>query len=213
MKIDVKTEANLILLTQGQLGAAQYLAQTLFSGKPDKGGQPYFGHLERVANGIHSGNNPCRNAIQAIAYMHDLIEDIDGWTCEDLADIGFDAFIIEGVRAVTKSGEGAPYFDEMVRLGRTPQAIPVKKSDLRDNSNLLRLPHLPTDEDIARVRKYYLSHCYLSDVESGHTAPGTPFASWMKFQPAARQDWGLLRQHSAHPYCPLPFPKPSASGP
>lgn len=191
-KDTIKAEAALILLDQGALEAAHYLAETLFQGRTDWGGNPYFGHLERVANGIADP------AIKPIGYLHDLIEDIPGWTFEDLREIGFSAFIVDGVEAVTKK-KGAPYFDEIVRASLTPQAIPSKRSDLKDNCNLLRLPHLPTPGDIERTRKYYLSDRYLSDIESGKIAPGTAFADWMDTQPPGRQDKFLLHKYSRHP--------------
>lgn len=207
-KEEIKAEAIVILQAQGALETAKYLAKTLFDGRMDKGGTPYFGHLERVARGVQvSGSPALRDAIRTIAYLHDLVEDIVddpaqgivGWTCQDLAEIGFGAFVIDGVHALTKSSKEAPYFDEMVRLGQSPQAIPVKKSDLRDNSNILRVPHLPNADDIERLRKYYLSNRYLSDVESGQTMPGTSFISWMRTQPGNRQDWDLLKKYSKDP--------------
>ncbi len=188
----LKATVGVMLAEAGPLEAARYLVQTLFKDVKERAGTPYFGHLERVTAGIED------DRIKPIGYLHDVVEDIDGWTFEDLAEIGFDAFIVDGVRAVTKIDD-APYFDEMVRVGLTPQAIPVKKSDLKDNSNLLRLPTLPTEKDIERTRKYYLSWHYLDDVENGRTAPGTPFGVWMAAQRKGKQDFALLAKYSAAP--------------
>ncbi len=209
----VKVASRQVFLTQGALESAKFLAQTLFADRTDWGGNPFYGHLQRVADGIKTGGDVgFRHRLETIAYLHDLLEDIDGWTEQDLADIGFDDFIIAGVVALTKSGAGAPYFDEMVRVGLTPQAIPVKKSDLTDNGNLLRLPALPSPDDFDRTRKYYLSYYYLSDIEAAQVTPGTPFAIWMAAQPPGRQDWELLRQHCALA-APIPGPGKTASAP
>ncbi len=189
-KASIKLITTKILRDNGPLDAARYLAQYLFRGVKEINGTPYFGHLTRVAAGIAD------EKIKPAGYLHDLVEDILGWDFKDLEDIGFDKFIIDAVRAVTKD-DSAPYFDEMVRVSLTPQAIPLKKSDLEDNSNLLRLPRVPQPHDIERSRKYYLSWHYLNDVESGQTSPGTPFATWMRSQPEEKQDWGLLHKYTA----------------
>ncbi|HEY8189647.1 MAG TPA: hypothetical protein VIF12_03115 [Micavibrio sp.] len=190
-KFTIITQARKILMDRGQLESARYLAEFLFADKKDRGGKPYFGHLERVAQGIDDAR------IKPIGYLHDLIEDIEGWTYDDLRLIGFDDFIVDGVQAVTKTNDHVPYFDEMVRVGLTPQAIPVKKSDLTDNSNLSRLGHAPAEKDIERVHKYKLAYDYLSDVEAGKTAPGTRFGDWMHEQSPEKQDWEMLRKYSA----------------
>lgn len=186
----LKQAATTILQTQGMEDAARFLAQTLFAGRVDKGGHPYIGHLERVARGIDD------SALRPAGWLHDLLEDIGGWVADDLRDIGFNDYIVDAVVAVSKAGEDAPYFDEMVKVGMTPQAIRLKKSDLVDNSNYLRLPGLPSYEDIEQKSKYYLSYHYLDDVQHGVVAPGTPFAVWMMKQPPTMHDWNLLRKHS-----------------
>jgi len=176
--------------TYGEEHAARVLVRSTFSGKTDRGGQPYFEHLQRVADGVEG------RQVKAIAFLHDLIEDIPGWDYDDLKYMGFSDYVIDGVRAVTKHDED-PYFDEMVRVGLTPQAIAVKRSDLRDNSNLLRLCGIPTEKDFERTRKYFLAYHYLGAVESGAIKPGTPFATWMKAQKPEMQDEALLRKYSA----------------
>ena len=188
-----------IMHTRGSLFSARVLAVQVFHGMKDKGGEAYFNHLQRVADGIEDP------AIKPIAYLHYLIEDIPGWDYDDLRDIGFSEYVINGIRAVTKQ-ENALYFDEMVRVGMTAQAIPVKRSDLRDNSNLLRLNRVPTEKDMERARKYYLAYHYLGDVESGKIKPGTPFASWMMMQPEEKRDTALLAKYTA-PEPPPASPK------
>jgi hypothetical protein len=196
----IKGHAAALLRDEGPIEAAHYLVRVLFANKTDGAGKPYLGHLERVAANIADPR------IKPIGLMHDLVEDIPGWTFQDLEDVGFGDFIVEGVRAVTKA-DTDPYFDEMVRVGLTPQAIPVKRADLHDNSNPLRLSGIPTDKQVERTRKYYLAWHYLGDIESGKFQPGTPFATWMAAQPPEKRDMILLRKYTAAaPSGPRPRP-------
>jgi hypothetical protein len=199
----LKAEAGNILKNQGKVAAALHLATALFEGVTDKAGKPYIGHLLRVRDGLRGLFQEAaadrRESLQVIALLHDVIEDISGWTYEDLADIGFDAFEIDGIRAVTKQSEGEPYFDAMVRVGLTPQAIPSKRSDLRDNSDISRFSRLPRAADFERLTKYFLADKYLESIEAGKTAPGTPFGAWMAAQPDAMQDWHLFEKYSSEP--------------
>ena len=185
----IKSIASFIIHQDGATAAARYIAQEAFEGIRERNGQPYFGHCERVADGVKE------EASKPIAYLHDLIEDVKGWTYQDLRDIGFDELVIDGIQAVTKHDDD-PYFDEMVRITLTPQAIPVKLSDLRDNSNLLRMPELPTAKHIERSLKYFLAHKYLTDVYEGRTAPGTPFETWMAGKPEGLQNWDLCAKYT-----------------
>ncbi len=169
--------------------AAEYLVEQLFAKVKDKAGEPYIGHLRRVADGV-------RQRLKAAALMHDVLEDIKGWTAQDLLDIGFSAYTVRCVEAVTKQ-PGEKYFDAMVRVGRTLPAIFIKRSDLRDNSNLLRLPRLPLKKDFNRVTKYSLADKYLRDIENLIILQGTPFEDWMKAQPKELQDFALLKKHTA----------------
>lgn len=170
--------------------AARYIAEKAFSGDKDKGGQPYFGHLERVADGVDT-------PYKTIAFLHDLMEDKLDWNADDLRDIGFSEWVIEGIDAVTKR-DGEKYLDFIVRTAQTPQAIQVKMSDLKDNSNLLRLPHLPTDEDIDRVRKYYLANQYLNDVRMGKIPGSTSIINWMLRRETTPEEWIVVKNHCDH---------------
>lgn len=190
-KESIKQTAKNILEVEGKLSAAEYLARTLFDGRTDKAGAPYIGHLQRVAGGVADP------AIKPAAWLHDLIEDIPGWGYDDLRDIGFEDFEIDAIRAVTKISDDEPYFEAIMRVGRTQQAIPIKRSDLYDNSDLRRLNRLPTEKDIERVRKYCLARQYLADIESGKIQPGADFRTWMASQPAQMQDAALLEKETA----------------
>lgn len=192
-KEDIKARAREILLGTGkknELGAAIYLAETLFESRVDKAGKPYVGHLQRVASGVPDPLKPA-------AYLHDTVEDIAGWNFQDLKDIGFGDFTVSAIRAVTKQSEEEPYFDAMVRVGLTPHAIPLKRSDLRDNSNLLRLDRKPLAKDFERVTKYFLADKYLEDIQEGRALSGTPFAQWMSEKPENLRDDALVKKETA----------------
>lgn len=199
MKNDIKSFAQTLLNSAApalpvqarELPAAIYLAETLFADKTDKAGKPYIGHLQRVAGGV-------RDDLKPAAFMHDLIEDIEGWTFDDLKEIGFSDYTLDAIRAVTKiDGGHEPYFDAMQRVGLTPQAIPLKRSDLKDNSNIFRFENKPLMRDFERVTKYFFADKYLADIESGKTAPGTPVRDWMAQKPETLQDFALVEKESS----------------
>jgi hypothetical protein len=210
----VKAEATLIMLTHGPLRAAEYIARESFGAAKDSGGDLYFNHLERVAMGIPALD------VRPAGYLHDLIEDVKdergqpAWSFEDLYEIGFSATVVEGVRVVTKDDED-PYFDEMVKVGLVPAGRQIKLSDLRDNSNPLRLGGIPTEKHVERTRKYYLAYHYLNDIENGRTEPGTVFAKWMAAQKPEKQNWQMMAKYSIQPFSPpaCNYPDPTRPKP
>ncbi len=177
---------------EAEIKAAKFLTTFLFKHEVDKAGKPYTGHLYRVAQGVPK-------KLKAAAYMHDLVEDIDGWDFDDLKDIGFSDYTIDAVRAVTKKAEGEKYFEAMERVGKTPHAIPVKRSDLRDNANLLRLTKGPGLKDFNRVTKYFLADKYLEDIELGQIKPGTKFREWLATKPQSFQFDEIVNKETAAP--------------
>lgn len=184
----IKQQTKAAFARDGQVAAAEYLARTVFMKDTDRAGKPYFGHLSRVAQNVDE-------QYKAIAFLHDLLEDKPDWSADDLRDIGFSEFTIEGIEAVTKN-PGEKYYDFIVRCSQTPQAIPVKMADLQDNSNLLRLPTVPSDEDIARTKKYWTSYNYLEDVKFMRSPAGTRFEDWMIKQPHDRQYWANINDYT-----------------
>jgi hypothetical protein len=188
----IKQKAASLLTDKGEMEAAQYLAATLFADKVDKAGKPYIGHLERVANGVD-------DSIKPAAYLHDVLEDIEGWKKTDLLEIGFSARTVNLVEAVTKESETEPYFQAIERAAKTKEAIPLKRSDLKDNANLLRLDHLPQEKDYERVKKYFIADKYLESVEKEGFVT---FESWTQKQSATLLDMALIAKETA-PKSPL----------
>ncbi|MBI1328042.1 MAG: hypothetical protein GC136_10430 [Alphaproteobacteria bacterium] len=168
----IKAEAKRLYghIGDGPLKAARYLAQTLFK-DVRYGNRPYFEHLEHVALEQMKGPQPYGHRVVA-GYLHDLLEDIEGWTAQDLLDIGFPKYTVDIIVAVTKQ-EGELYFDAMQRVSLNAEAIHVKLADLGMNSNARGLPRAPTEKDLGRLQKYWMAQRYLEAVRDGEIKPGS----------------------------------------
>lgn len=130
------------------LSEAIKFAVTKHDGQFDKGGNAYILHVLAV----HSFLNSTDAELQAIAVLHDVIEDTDA-TFDDLKAIGMTDRVIAGVRAMTKmQGQTAEEYMEAVCSNR--DAMIVKLADLRHNSDIRRLKGV-TEKDIRRIEKYH----------------------------------------------------------
>ncbi|MGN1400427.1 MAG: GTP pyrophosphokinase [Bacillus sp. (in: firmicutes)] len=127
------------------LEKAIILATEGHTGQTDKGGSPYILHPLRVMRNV-SGYNE-----KMVAVLHDIIEDTS-CTLDDLRQEGFPDEILEAVDAITKR-PGESYGTYLERVAFNPLAKIAKIADLKDNSDLSRLPE-PTDEDRRRAEKY-----------------------------------------------------------
>ena len=124
--------------------AARQLAEKLHEGQKDKAGLPYITHPERVASRLETPE------AQVIGWLHDTVEDTD-MTVEGIeARFGHDTAM--AVDAVSRR-EDEPWSDYLERVKQNPMARQVKISDLIDNSNLSRIPHV-TMKDVKRQAKY-----------------------------------------------------------
>lgn len=115
------------------------------AGQTDKCGLPYVCHPLHVAESMED------EVTCTAALLHDVVEDTDV-TFEDLAEMGFTPEVIRIVRLLTHDPE-VPYMDYVRRIKEDPQAVKVKLSDLRHNSDLTRIDHV-TQWDLDRVKKY-----------------------------------------------------------
>lgn len=113
-------------------------------GQLDRSGIPYIFHPYHLAEQMET-EETC-----AVALLHDVVEDTDT-TLDDLRKIGFPERIIEGVSLMTHD-KGEDYF-EYVRKIKGTVAEPVKRADLRHNSDLTRLA-CPGEADHKRIEKY-----------------------------------------------------------
>lgn len=126
------------------------LATTLHRGQVDKAGAPYILHPLRVMlDPIITSESE-----RIVAVLHDVMEDCD-ITFEKLVEMGYSEEVVDALRFLTKlPEEEGKYFDFIGRINAGPVlARRVKIADLRDNSNLSRIPN-PTEADYARQKKY-----------------------------------------------------------
>lgn len=138
------------------LSEAIKFAVTKHDGQFDKGGNAYILHVLKVMH--YTRTNDAE--LQAIAILHDVIEDTDA-TYEDLVNIGMTLRVIEGVRALTKQ-RGQTAEEYMVNVCSNRDAMQVKLADLRHNSDIRRLKGV-TEKDIRRIEKYHKAYLEISN--------------------------------------------------
>lgn len=124
--------------------AAKALAERMHDVQVDKAGLPYITHPMRVASRLESPE------AQVIGWLHDTVED----TTLTLADVEaqFGPETASAVDAISRR-KGECWDDYLERVQANPLARQVKISDLIDNSNLSRIPHI-TMKDVKRQAKY-----------------------------------------------------------
>ena len=127
------------------LNRAITIALAAHAGHVDKGGHPYIMHPIRVMLAVES------EEARIVAVLHDVLEDCPDHV-EMVKQAGFSPKILEALDALTKRSL-EPCGDFILRVGRDPLATQVKLADMRDNSDLSRIPN-PTDKDRERVAKY-----------------------------------------------------------
>ena len=126
------------------IAAARALATKAHEGQTDKAGLPYITHPERIASRME---NP---EAQVIGWLHDTVEDTP-ITLRDI-EAAFGPETAAAVDAISRR-DGEPWSDYLERVAANPMARQVKISDLIDNSNLSRIPHV-TLKDVERQKKY-----------------------------------------------------------
>ena len=126
------------------VAAARALATKAHEGQTDKAGLPYITHPERVALRMESP------VLQVIGWLHDTVEDTT-LTVKDIAE-RFGPETAAAVDAISRR-DGEKWSDYLDRVAANPMARQVKISDLIDNSNLSRIPHV-TLKDVERQKKY-----------------------------------------------------------
>jgi (p)ppGpp synthase/HD superfamily hydrolase len=128
------------------LKTATLIAIDAHDGQLDKGGKPYIEHVIRVMADQWSEDG------KIVAMLHDVLEDSNICTLEDLTNLGFSNEVVFAVDCLTKK-ENENYETYIKKIKFNPLAACVKIADLRDNMNLSRLKEI-TDKDIARCKKY-----------------------------------------------------------
>ena len=126
------------------VAAARALATKAHEGQIDNAGLPDITPPERVASRME---NP---EAQVIGCLHDTVEDTP-ITLRDI-EATFGPETAAAVDAISRR-DGEPWSDYLERVAANPMARQVKISDLIDNSNLSRIPHV-TLKDVERQKKY-----------------------------------------------------------
>ena len=129
------------------------LSQYAHECQVDKAGQPYFLHVQAVADGVDT------EELKVIAYLHDVCEDTP-FGIDDLTELGFPDEIVQSVRVLTRA-KGIPYNEYIEQVKQDDNARKVKISDLRHNMDISRIPE-PTDADYRRLEKYQKALDYLT---------------------------------------------------
>lgn len=120
------------------------LIRILFRNRNDSAGYPYLNHLKRVSDKMTTWQG------QIAGLLHDLVEDIDQVTFDDLLDIGIPQEIIEILKIVTKekSTKGLAREQKLIQYGKEIDriiesgnnvAIELKIADITDNYSFERL--------------------------------------------------------------------------
>lgn len=125
------------------------LVNYLFNNKYDKDGKPYIHHLSRVSFSMSEFGTDGMIA----GLLHDVVEDIDGMTFEDLKEFGIPEIVIDAIRFVTKEKNTRELskeeklkiynnkIDSIINSGNI-LAINLKYNDMKDNYDKERLKNL-----------------------------------------------------------------------
>ena len=138
-----------------KLGLAIAIAAEAFKNKVDKGGQPYILHCLFVM--YNTDGDECT---KCAAVLHDLIEDTN-WTFEMLAKLGFSDKTMGLLHLLTHNKE-TDYMEYIKAISVVPDAVKIKKADLRHNTDITRLKGL-RKKDHDRMEKYHRAWVYLSE--------------------------------------------------
>ena len=132
------------------LSAVIELATQLHDGQVDKEGQPYIGHLARVAQRVeYAGGSP--EQVQA-AWLHDSIEDTAA-TKESLLAQGVSLSVVMLVDVLTKK-PGQSYDSFITWVASDAEAAFVKRYDIADNLDPTRLDKLDPETQLRLAKKY-----------------------------------------------------------
>lgn len=112
---------------------ARTLATEAHAGQIDKAGQPYIGHVARVAAAVRGDDDA-----EVVAWLHDVAEDCPAFAARIEV---FPAPLREAVQLLNR--DAAPDADSYyVRIAAHPLALKVKRADLDDNADPQRMAML-----------------------------------------------------------------------
>ena len=116
----------------------------------DRAGNPYFGHIERVAQAVKAAGGSETQVVAA--YLHDVIEDTDK-TSAELLDAGVSTAALTLIAILTRQDE-VSYEDYLQQIRSSPDALLIKQCDMADNMDPARTALLD-NETRERLRLKY----------------------------------------------------------
>ncbi len=139
----------------GSISMADYtdtidLATRIHAGCADKANKPYIEHLSRVAERVRAEGGS--EAQVVAAYLHDAIEDTPE-TAQSLRSSGVSDEAITLIDVLTRR-DGEDHATYIARVVLTPDAIPIKVADTRDNLLEERLMLLDPETRERLITKY-----------------------------------------------------------
>lgn len=129
------------------IAVADQIAADAHAGQCDKAGQPYIGHLRRVAAYV----DQTKHHRVAAALLHDYLEDRAG-TIADLHNAGIPKPVIDIVTTLDRTGKTND--DYYAQIRQDPDALDTKLADLADNTDPDRLALLPEPQRDKLALKY-----------------------------------------------------------
>lgn len=149
VKISEQEAQELLEQKRKQLNALLSLAistaKKAHEGQVDKGGHPYFIHVQTVAESLDDTEQ------KIVGYLHDIVEDTHV-TLKDLEKLGFTYRIVNSIRIMTQDNfPSRKKYLETVKVDNN--ACAVKMADLKHNMDISRIPN-PTEKDFKRIQKY-----------------------------------------------------------
>ena len=148
------------------LATAIKVALEAHDGQFDRGGNPYILHPLTVMHKLRTTDEE----LQAIAVLHDAVEDNKKITYQYLRELGMTERVIDGVRAITKvPGETEDEYKQ--KVFENIDTMKVKREDLRTNMDPRRLKGI-AEKDIARNVKYTIFYYEIEQRLRDLAAPG-----------------------------------------
>lgn len=130
-----------------KLTKALRIAVEAHEGQMDGFEQPFVLHPIRVMLRM----NPSKEEELTAALLHDVVEK-SSWTLDDLEKAGFSQAVLDAVECLTKKPE-EPYMEYIRRVRKNTLAVAVKRADLEDHLEALRIRDL-LDGDPERKARY-----------------------------------------------------------
>ncbi len=122
------------------------IALEAYAGKTDKAGKTYILHPLRIMGNMETEEE------MSVALLHDVKEDSE-YTAKDLLAQGIPANIVDAVGLLSKVDDES-YEQFIKKILSNKLASKVKKADIEDNINVLRLDTLQ-NIDLERIKKYH----------------------------------------------------------